>query len=62
MKDTDTEILRKWLIDSRGNWMEIARRSHVSLRTLSNIVSGTYEAPRQLTLRALDGVRRKMTK
>lgn len=62
MKDTDTEVLRKWLIDSRGNWAEIARKAQVSPRTMSNIVSGTYDAPRKLTLRALNDVRRKMTK
>lgn len=62
--------VRQWLADSRGKqtkdgisvWLEIAVMSKVSIRTLTNICSGTYEAPRQKTLRGLDAVRKRMGK
>lgn len=62
--------IREWLRASRGErmadgtskWVVIAMKSRVSIRTLTNICSGTYELPRQKTLRGLDAVRRRMTK
>lgn len=64
------EPIREWLQASRGEqmpdgtskWLVIAQKSKVSIRTLTNICSGTYEAPRQKTLRGLDAVRRRMAK
>jgi hypothetical protein len=62
--------IKKWLADSRGKqnengvsvWLEIAFLSKVSIRTLTNICSGTYDVPRQKTLRGLDSVRKRMVK
>lgn len=66
----DINDIRQWLQSSRGErmpdgtskWLVIAQKSKVSIRTLTNICSGTYEAPRQKTLRGLDSVRRRMAK
>lgn len=70
--NTNTNIneIRQWLQTSRGErmpdgtskWLVIAQKSKVSIRTLTNICSGTYEAPRQKTLRGLDSVRKRMAK
>lgn len=62
--------IREWLRASRGErmangtskWVVIAMKSRVSIRTLTNICSGTYELPRQKTLRGLDAVRKRMSK
>lgn len=62
--------IREWLRASRGErmadgtskWVVIAMKSRVSIRTLTNICSGTYELPRQKTLRGLDAVRKRMAK
>lgn len=67
---TNINEIRQWLQTSRGErmpdgtskWLVIAQKSKVSIRTLTNICSGTYEAPRQKTLRGLDAVRRRMAK
>lgn len=67
---TDINEIRAWLQSSRGErmadgtskWVVIAMKSKVSIRTLTNICSGTYEAPRQKTLRGLDAVRKRMGK
>lgn len=64
----DIKAIRKWLLKNRGKqtergtnvWLEIALESGASIRTLTNICSGTYEAPRQKTLRGLDAVRKRM--
>lgn len=64
---TDLETIRKWLIDSRGQqmpdgspkWAEIARRSRVSPRTLSNICN-TSKTPRPSIQNNLDAVRKRM--
>lgn len=66
----DIQDIRQWLQSSRGErmpdgtskWVVIAMKSKVSIRTLTNICSGTYEAPRQKTLRGLDAVRKRMGK
>lgn len=62
--------IRAWLTATKGErmadgtskWAVIAMKSKVSIRTLTNICSGTYEAPRQKTLRGLDAVRKRMGK
>jgi len=62
--------IREWLRASRGErmadgtskWVVIAMKSRVSIRTLTNICSGTYELPRQKTLRGLDAVRKRMSR
>lgn len=67
---TNINEIRQWLQTSRGErmpdgtskWLVIAQKSKVSIRTLTNICSGTYEAPRQKTLRGLDSVRKRMAK
>lgn len=67
---TNINEIREWLQTSRGErmpdgtskWLVIAQKSRVSIRTLTNICSGTYEVPRQKTLRGLDSVRRRMAK
>jgi hypothetical protein len=66
----DMKALRKWLQKSRGKqneqgvsiWLAIAMESKVSIRTLTNICSGTYDVPRQKTLRGLEAVRKRMAK
>lgn len=66
----DINDIRQWLQSSRGErmpdgtskWLVIAQKSKVSIRTLTNICSGTYEAPRQKTLRGLDAVRKRMVR
>ena len=60
MKEPDFNVIRQWLIASKGDWATIAYRSGVSIRTLSNIVAEHYTAPRKMTLRCLDEIRRKM--
>lgn len=68
--NTNINEIRQWLQTSRGErmpdgtskWLVIAQKSKVSIRTLTNICSGTYEAPRQKTLRGLDSVRKRMAK
>lgn len=65
---TNINEIRAWLQSSRGErmadgtskWLVIAQKSRVSIRTLTNICSGTYDAPRQKTLRGLDAVRKRM--
>lgn len=67
---TNINEIREWLQTSRGErmpdgtskWVVIAMKSRVSIRTLTNICSGTYEAPRQKTLRGLDAVRKRMVR
>lgn len=67
--NTDINEIRAWLQSSRGErmadgtskWLVIAQKSRVSIRTLTNICSGTYDAPRQKTLRGLDDVRKWMS-
>lgn len=67
---TNINEIREWLQTSRGErmpdgtskWLVIAQKSKVSIRTLTNICSGTYESPRQKTLRGLDSVRRRMAR
>ena len=67
---TDINEIRQWLQASRGErmpdgsskWLVIAQKSKVSIRTLTNICSGTYDVPRQKTLRGLDSVRKRMVK
>ena len=62
--------IRAWLTDTKGErmadgtskWAVIAMRSRVSIRTLTNICSGTYECPRQATIKGLDAVRKRMEK
>lgn len=68
--NANIDEIRAWLQSSRGErmadgtskWVVIAMKSKVSIRTLTNICSGTYEAPRQKTLRGLDAVRKRMGK
>lgn len=68
--NANIDEIRAWLQSSRGErmadgtskWAIIAMKSKVSIRTLTNICSGTYEAPRQKTLRGLDAVRKRMGK
>lgn len=70
MTQIQIEPIRQWLQASRGErmadgtskWVVIAMKSRVSIRTLTNICSGTYELPRQKTLRGLDAVRKRMSK
>jgi len=65
---TDINEIRQWLQASRGErmpdgsskWLVIAQKSKVSIRTLTNICSGTYDVPRQKTLQGLNRVRRNM--
>lgn len=67
--NANIEEIRAWLQSSRGErmadgtskWLEIARKSKVSIRTLTNICSGTYQVPRQKTIRELDAVRKWMS-
>jgi hypothetical protein len=64
------EPIRQWLLASRGErlpdgsskWLVIAQKSKVSIRTLTNICSSTYDVPRQKTLRGLEAVRKRMAK
>lgn len=68
--NANIDEIRAWLQSSRGErmadgtskWVVIAMKSKVSIRTLTNICSGTYDAPRQKTLRGLDSVRKRMAK
>lgn len=68
--NVNIQDIRQWLQSSRGErmpdgtskWVVIAMKSRVSIRTLTNICSETYEVPRQKTLRGLDSVRKRMAK
>jgi hypothetical protein len=48
--------------DGSSKWLVIAQKSKVSIRTLTNICSSTYDVPRQKTLRGLEAVRKRMAK
>ena len=54
----DQKDLRKWLIENRSKWAQIAQESGVSVRTMANVVNGT-DAHRRATLICLGNVKRE---
>jgi len=60
--EQEVEEIRAWLIDQKGTWAAITKKSGLTARTLTNLVNNPDQVPRRRTISQLKKAMKALSK